>query len=219
MNKTDTFINKARKVHGDEYDYSNVEYINAHTKVDILCPEHGEFWQTPNKHLSGQGCSRCRQSILEEEVSLFLDSKNIEYIREYTKGFEGLRCDFFLPYYNYVIECQGDQHFQPNIYSIDFEYTINRDLKKQELAKYMKYHIIYYTKNIKLSRNCINNPIYKGIYTENNLFHSTHSIYEHLENKKEELDEAIANSTLPEKIDVNKMNDLLIGIRKEYQLK
>lgn len=44
-------------------------------------------------------------------------------------------------------------------------------------------------------------------------------LIKHLENKKEELDEAIAKSTLPEKIDVNKMNDLLIGIRKEYQLK
>lgn len=59
MNKTDTFINKSRKVHGDKYDYSKVEYINAHTKVGILCPEHGEFWQTPNKHLSGQGCPKC----------------------------------------------------------------------------------------------------------------------------------------------------------------
>lgn len=53
------FIEKARAKHGCKYDYSKVEYINNHTKVCIICPEHGEFWQTPNKHLSGQGCPKC----------------------------------------------------------------------------------------------------------------------------------------------------------------
>ena len=54
------FIEKARKVHGDEYDYSKVEYKNNKTKVCIICPKHGEFWQKPNSHLSsGQGCPKC----------------------------------------------------------------------------------------------------------------------------------------------------------------
>ena len=56
----DDFIEKARKVHGDEYDYSKVKYINNHTKVCIICPEHGEFWQTPNSHLNGNGCYSCK---------------------------------------------------------------------------------------------------------------------------------------------------------------
>ena len=53
------FIKKAREKHGDKYDYSKVEYINAHTKVCIICPQHGEFWQLPLNHLSGRGCSKC----------------------------------------------------------------------------------------------------------------------------------------------------------------
>ena len=53
------FIKKAREVHGDKYSYSKVEYVNSATKVCIICPEHGEFWQTPNNHLSGNGCSKC----------------------------------------------------------------------------------------------------------------------------------------------------------------
>ena len=53
------FVIKARKIHGDRYDYSKVNYINAQTKVCIICPEHGEFWQTPAKHLSGAGCAKC----------------------------------------------------------------------------------------------------------------------------------------------------------------
>ena len=60
MNKIgDIFIKKAKKVHCDKYDYSKVEYINNKTKVCIICPAHGGFWQTPNSHLKGHGCPKC----------------------------------------------------------------------------------------------------------------------------------------------------------------
>ena len=58
------FIKKAREKHGDKYDYSKVEYINANTKVCIICPQHGEFWQRPNSHLSGHGCHKCKRNQL-----------------------------------------------------------------------------------------------------------------------------------------------------------
>jgi len=58
-NSLEDFINKAREVHGDKYDYSKVEYVDSHTKVCIICPKHGEFWQSPNTHLSGHGCIKC----------------------------------------------------------------------------------------------------------------------------------------------------------------
>lgn len=57
------FEEKARLIHGDEYDYSKVEYINARDKVCIICPIHGEFWQSPNTHLNGCGCPECGGSI------------------------------------------------------------------------------------------------------------------------------------------------------------
>ena len=53
------FIAKAREVHGEKYDYSKVEYINNRTKVCIICPIHGEFWQTPSNHLHGYECKEC----------------------------------------------------------------------------------------------------------------------------------------------------------------
>ena len=56
---TDHFIDEARKVHGDKYDYSNVNYESMSKKVCIICKEHGEFWQTPYTHLNGHGCSKC----------------------------------------------------------------------------------------------------------------------------------------------------------------
>ena len=56
---TSEFIEKARKIHGDKYDYSKVDYVNAYAKVCIICPEHGEFFIQPNNFLSGQGCKKC----------------------------------------------------------------------------------------------------------------------------------------------------------------
>lgn len=52
---TSEFIQRAREVRGDFYDYSKVQYINSHTKVCIIDPEFGEFWMVPNAHLCGQG--------------------------------------------------------------------------------------------------------------------------------------------------------------------
>ena len=59
MEKRDLFINKAKKVHGDKFDYSKVDYVNSQTKVCIICPEHGEFWQTPAEHVRGKSCPLC----------------------------------------------------------------------------------------------------------------------------------------------------------------
>ena len=53
------FIAKAHEVHGNKYDYSKVNYVNSHTDVCIICPEHGEFWQKPMVHLKGGGCPKC----------------------------------------------------------------------------------------------------------------------------------------------------------------
>lgn len=57
---TEEFIKRAKKVHGDKYDYSKSSYLNAHTKVKIICPKHGEFLQTPKHHTNDEyGCNLC----------------------------------------------------------------------------------------------------------------------------------------------------------------
>lgn len=58
---TEEFTEKARKLHGDRYDYSLVDYVNAATKVKIVCPEHWVFFQTPTSHLQGSGCPGCAE--------------------------------------------------------------------------------------------------------------------------------------------------------------
>jgi hypothetical protein len=58
------FVNKANKVHNNYYDYSKSIYINGKTKLEIICPEHGSFWQIPNNHKSGCGCPKRHTNIL-----------------------------------------------------------------------------------------------------------------------------------------------------------
>lgn len=63
---TETFIKKAKETHKRLYDYSNVDYVNSATKIVITCVDHGNFEQTPNNHLTGQGCPAC---ALEEKIN------------------------------------------------------------------------------------------------------------------------------------------------------
>ena len=57
---TEEFVERARRKHDYRYDYSLVEYKNSHTKVEIICKEHGSFMQKPNDHhTAGQGCPKC----------------------------------------------------------------------------------------------------------------------------------------------------------------
>ena len=67
------FISLARNVHGDKYDYSKVDYQGNKVKVCITCPEHGDFWQVPNSHLSGRGCPVCGRIQANKSESYSLD--------------------------------------------------------------------------------------------------------------------------------------------------
>ena len=78
------FISKAREIHGDKYDYSKVNYVRHNKKVCIICPVHGEFWQTPNNHLQGNGCRQCG---IENKV--YYNKKNEEQFIEDAKRVHG----------------------------------------------------------------------------------------------------------------------------------
>lgn len=60
------WINKSIKVHGYRYNYSRVNYVNARTKVCIICAEHGDFLQNPADHLNGRGCPKCGFKIISK---------------------------------------------------------------------------------------------------------------------------------------------------------
>lgn len=67
------FIIDAKQVHGDKYSYENVVYITSKDKVNITCPTHGSFWQTPNSHLRGNGCPLCANQCIGERCRMSLE--------------------------------------------------------------------------------------------------------------------------------------------------
>ena len=62
------FIASAREVHGNKYDYSKTDYQNMRSKVLIICPRHGEFYQRAHSHLLGSGCPMCKYDAHMERI-------------------------------------------------------------------------------------------------------------------------------------------------------
>ena len=157
---TEIFIEEARKIHGNKYDYSKVEYKTIKDKVCIICPKHGEFWQVADHHLQGNGCYICKESRLERDIRMFLTENNINF--ESQKRFKWLgkqSIDFYLIDYNIAIECQGIQHFSFKENSKIFDEESHKKIVKLDKIKKEK----CYKNNIKLlyySNLGINYPYY-----------------------------------------------------------
>jgi hypothetical protein len=114
---TSEFRKLANSIHGDKYDYLNVNYKTSKSKVHIICKIHGPFKQTPNNHLNGAGCPRCRASKGELRIEEYLKATGILFEAE--KCFENCRnkmrlpFDFYIPSHNLLVEYDGKQHFIP----------------------------------------------------------------------------------------------------------
>ena len=80
--KNEKFIEKARAIHGNRYDYSKVNYVNAKTKVTIVCEHHCEFEQTPCNHLSGFNCQKCAKN-LRMDTNTFIERANSIHENKY----------------------------------------------------------------------------------------------------------------------------------------
>ena len=79
---TQIFTKKAKKIHGNLYDYSKVDYKNSRTNISIICKNHGIFQQTPMSHLSGSRCYDCAieensKNRYKSQVSFISDVKKI----------------------------------------------------------------------------------------------------------------------------------------------
>ena len=83
-----SFLNRSRLVHGDKYDYSEVDYINETTKVKIICPTHGAFYQRPDTHINRKhGCKKCGYNkitiSLQHTRESFIEQSNIRHNNQY----------------------------------------------------------------------------------------------------------------------------------------
>jgi len=147
------FIKKANKIHKNKYDYSNVLYVNNHSKIKILCKLHGIFNQVPSSHLCGNGCPKCVHIISKPEIK-FLDylkipdtyqNRQMKILRKKVDGYD--------PQTNTIYEFLGDYwHGNPNIFNPNdihprikktygqvYENTMNRFNKFKALGYNIKY--------------------------------------------------------------------------------
>ncbi len=169
---TQSFIEKAKVIHNDFYDYTDTTYKSSSEYVEIGCPVHGKFKQIAYYHLYGNGCSKCSMSQLEKKSMNYFIQNNIEF--EYKKHFEWLKnksymeLDFYLPKYNIGIECQGIQHFMYSTFGSKtdnyevFETQIERDKLKLDLCNRNSvklYYINYDVKDINSELDKIINKI------------------------------------------------------------
>lgn len=106
---TQAFIESAQNIHGTQYEYKLTEYENARTKVQIECKLHGIFKQTPNKHLSGQGCPICARNVSKSELVLkeYLESLGVVVIHRDRTILAPKELDLWLPEHNIGIEYHG----------------------------------------------------------------------------------------------------------------
>ena len=147
------FIKKAKKIHGDKYDYSKVKYVGTEKEICIICPIHGEFHQRPHNHIGQkQGCPYCTTSHLENEISLLLRNNNINFIQE--KKFDWLKykrylfLDFYLPEKTIAIECHGEQHFNRFRWEKNDNKLKERQLRdniKKQLCEEHNIKVLYYS--------------------------------------------------------------------------
>ena len=130
INKTEYFINQAREIHGDKYDYSKVNYINNKTKV-IIISKYGEFLQTPGSHLAGDGCPILAKERLNHVRGWSLSSW--EQASQKSKNFTSYKL--------YFIKCWDENE---SFYKIGITFT---DIKNR--FKY-KHHLPYNYKILKI---------------------------------------------------------------------
>jgi len=114
----DEIIERATKVHGDKFDYSNMNYINSHTPINIKCNNcNNNFQQLYCNHIrQNKGCPFCDCRITEKKIAEFLSAQYPNLIKEYKEEWcKNKRClpfDFCLPDINTIIELDGLQHFK-----------------------------------------------------------------------------------------------------------
>ena len=171
------FIYKSNLIHSNQYDYSNVEYVNSKTKVCIICPKHGEFWMKPDNHIGGQGCPHCAKIISNGETEIYdfccstLGKDNVKQrVRNILS--ENKELDIYIPSKNIAIEYNGliwhSEKFNrdENYHLIKTNECKNKGirlihifedewLEHSDIIKSMLKNILEYTENRIFARKCI----------------------------------------------------------------
>ena len=150
----DQFITDAKKVWGNKFDYSHVNYVNNKTHVKIKCEIHGFFHQRPLHHLRNnrsiggiQGCYDCVDRLNSKgarAIGLFLKQTKVDYERERRfpdlKNERLLPVDFWLPKLKTIIEFDGEQHSKISLYADTEDKLLTNQKRDRIKDKWAKKH-------------------------------------------------------------------------------
>lgn len=155
------FIDKAKTVHGNLYDYSTVLlresladhspiYLNIDAPIFIRCPHHGEFIESPRHHLEGRGCPSCYMDKNIDSIQQALYDNKIIAEKNFTFPNVSWRLvyDLYLPDYNTIIQFLSLEHTNEFLeYGGDEHLRLIKegDVMRDALAREMRVKIIYIT--------------------------------------------------------------------------
>ena len=169
---SENFITKSNIIHNNKYDYSLVDYINSHTKVKIICPEHGEFEQLPYDHIKTHGCNKCTSSVskIENNINDFINSLSLKTIQSSMSIIPSRQLDIYIPSHNLAIEYNGlywhSELFKESNYHLNkTELCESKNIRlihifedeweyKQDIVKSRIKNILGITNNKKYARKC-----------------------------------------------------------------
>lgn len=134
LDKHNDFIRRAKIIHNNKYDYRHVKYLRSIDIVDIICPKHGLFKQSPKGHLKGKGCVKCG---IESSVNSSKENSPGWSVNSWQKS--GERSKNFDSFKVYIIKCWNDNEI---FYKIGrtFKTTNSRFKSKKEMP--YRYEII-----------------------------------------------------------------------------
>lgn len=170
----DEFLQRARLIHGDVYEYNDVNYVRYDVKIGITCKKHGIFYMTPGNHLMGQQCPKCASSHSkgEDELFNFISSiTNETVIQRDRVTLNNTELDITIPSMNIAFEYNGlhwhsellkEKHYHLNK-TIECEkknirlFHIFEDewIYKRDILESMIRNLLGITKNKIYARECI----------------------------------------------------------------
>lgn len=108
---TEEFIAKARAIHGDRYDYSKAEYMGNKKQACIICPEHGDFWQTPDVHCKGHGCPLCANEATAIRLRKTLDKAILDFVKVHGDKYDYSEVEYSGAFKDVIIICPKHGRF------------------------------------------------------------------------------------------------------------
>ena len=159
---TEQFIQRSIVVHGDRYDYSQVDYKTISDDVIIRCQIHGLFNQSPSNHLQGKNCSKCSSCSFSKPQIRWLEfleklyNIHIQHMgnsgKEQSIKTTKWKADGYCKATNTVYEFHGDfWHGNPKRYDPEFVNAINklkmktlysRTIKREQKIRDLKYNLV-----------------------------------------------------------------------------